>query len=122
VTARRRQQLGSGAAARAASAAVAAARSAAAAHSTTVAAWWQQHGGCSGFTGTVRECADTRAFERHQCANVRAFVLGQGQRDDSANCIVVVGSNGSARGDVHCYTNNENLAVGAAPLFELGSV
>ena len=62
---------------------------------------WQQHGCCGGFTGTVRECANARAFERHRRANVRVFVLGRGQRDDSANGIVVVGSNGGARGDVH---------------------
>ncbi len=103
VTARRRRQLGGGAAAAAASAAVVvAARSAAAAHSATVAAWWQQHGGCGGFTGTVRECADARAFERHRRTDVRAFVLGRGWRDDSADGIVVVGSDGGARGDVHC--------------------
>ena len=66
------------------------------------AAWWQQHGGCGGFTGTVRERANAHAFERHQRANVRVFVLGQGRRNDSADGIVVVGSNGGARGDVHC--------------------
>jgi hypothetical protein len=53
---------------------------------------WQQHGGCGGFTGTVRECANARAF---------VFVLGRGQRDDSADGIVVVGSDGGARCDVH---------------------
>ena len=61
---------------------------------------WLQHGGCGGFTGTICECADARAFERHQRANVRIFVLGRGQRDDSANDIVVVGSNGGAHGDI----------------------
>ena len=85
----------------AASAAVAAAQSAAAAHSATAAAWWQQHGGCGRFTGTVRECADALAFERHRRADVRAFVLGRGRRDDSADGIVVIGSDGGARGDVH---------------------
>ncbi len=63
---------------------------------------WQQHGGCGGFTGTVRECANARAFERHRRANVCVFVLGRGPKDDSADGIVVVGSNGGARGDVHC--------------------
>ena len=29
---------------------------------------WQQHGGCGGFTGTVRECANARTF---------VFILGQ---------------------------------------------
>jgi hypothetical protein len=62
---------------------------------------WQQHGGCGGFTGTVRECANARAFKRHQRANVRVFILGRGRRDDSADGIVVVGSGGGARGDVH---------------------
>ena len=89
------------AAAAAASAAVAAAQSTAAAHSATAAARWQQHGGCGGFIGTVRECADARAFERHRRADVRVFVLGRGRRDDSVDGIVVVGSDGAARGGVH---------------------
>ncbi len=76
-------------------------QSAAAAHSATVAARWQQRGGCGGFAGTVRECANAHAFERHQRANVRVFVIGQGWRDDSADGIVIVSSNGGARGDVH---------------------
>jgi hypothetical protein len=73
----------------------------AAAHSATVAAWWQQRRGCGGFTGTVCECADAHAFERHQRVNVRVFVIGRGRRDNSANGILVVGSHGGARGDVH---------------------
>ncbi len=60
-----------------------------------------QHGGCGGFTGTVRECADACAFECHRCADVRVFVLGQGRRDDSVDGIVVVGSNGTIRGNVY---------------------
>ncbi len=83
------------------SAAVAAARSAAGAHSVTAAARWQQRGGCGGFTGTVRECAAANAFKRHQRADIHVFVIGRGRRDDSADGIVVVGSNGGARGDVH---------------------
>ncbi len=45
--------------------------------------------------------ANVRAFERHRRADVRVFVLGRGRRDDSADGIVVVGSDGGARGDVH---------------------
>ncbi len=66
------------------------------------AARWQQCGGCGGFTGTVRKCADAHAFEHHRRADVCIFVIGQRRRDDSADGIVVVGSNGGARGDVHC--------------------
>ncbi len=33
--------------------------------------------------------------------DLRVFVLGQGQRDDSINSIVVIGSDGVVRGDVH---------------------
>ena len=80
---------------------MAVAQSLAAAHSATAAAQWQQRGGCSGFTGTVRECTDAHTFERHQRADVRIFVIGRGWRDDSANGIDVIGSNGGARGDVH---------------------
>ncbi len=65
------------------------------------AARWQQRGGCSGFTSTFCECADTHTFKRHQRADVRVFVIGRGWRDDSADGIVVVGSNSGARGDVH---------------------
>ena len=72
---------------------------------------WQQHGGCSGFTGTVRKCANTRAFECHQHANVRVFVLGQGRGDDSADGIVVVGSDGGARGNAH---RGRQYAIAAA--------
>ena len=101
MTAQRWRQLGSGAAATAASAAVAAAQIAAAAYNATAAAWWQQRGGCGGFTGTVRECADAHAFERHQRTDVRIFIIGRGQRDGSIDGIVIVRSNGGARGDVH---------------------
>ena len=80
---------------------MAAAQSAALAHSATVAARWQQHGGCGAFASTVRKCVKARAFERHQRANVRVFVLGRGWRDNSANGIIVVGSDGGARGDVY---------------------
>ncbi len=54
-----------------------------------------------GSSGTVRECADARAFEHHQRADVGAFILGRGRRDDSVNSIVVLSSDGIARGDVH---------------------
>ncbi len=71
-----------------------------------------------GGSGTVRECADAHAFERHQRANVRVFVLGRGWRDDSVDSIVVVGSNGVARGDVHrgrrCAAANGDDADGDA--------
>ncbi len=81
---------------------MAAAQSAAVAHSATVAARWQQRGGCRGFFGTVHECADARAFECHRRAYVRVFVLGRGQRDGSAEGIVVVSSDVGAHGDVNC--------------------
>ena len=60
------------------------------AHSATVAAQWEQHGGCGGFTSTVREWANGSAFERHRLADVRVFILGRGRRDDSVDGIVVV--------------------------------
>ena len=72
-----------------------------AAHSAMVAARWQQRGCCGGFTSTVLECSIARAFERHQRANVRVFVLGSGRGDDNANGIVVVSSDGGAHGDIH---------------------
>ena len=33
--------------------------------------------------------------------DLRVFVLGRGQRDDSVDSIVVIGSDGVDRGDVH---------------------
>ena len=79
---------------------------------------WQQHGGCGGFKGTIRECANARTFECHRRADVRVFVLGQGRRDDSAEGIVIIGSNGGTRGDVHrgrrCATAATNDANGDA--------
>ena len=56
----------------------------------TAAAWWEQRGGCSGFTGTVHEWANTSAFERHRLADVRVFVLGRGRRDNSVDGIVII--------------------------------
>ena len=72
-----------------------------AAYSATAAVRWQQHRGCGGFTGTARECADAHAFQCHQRANVRIFIIGPGRRDGSVDGIIVVGSNGGAHGDVH---------------------
>jgi len=54
------------------------------------AAWWEQRGGCGGFTGTVRKWTNASAFERHQLADVRVFVLGRGWRDDSVDSIIFV--------------------------------
>ena len=54
-----------------------------------------------GGSGTVRECADSHAFERHRRADVRVFDLGRGWRDNSVDSIIVVGSDGVARGNVH---------------------
>ena len=64
----------------------------------------RQHGGSSteaaavaaarqrdvGGIGTVRECANTHAFERHRRADVGVFVLGRGWRDDSVDSIIFV--------------------------------
>ena len=76
----------------------------------------QQHD--FGGSGTVRECTDARAFERHRCADVRVFVLGRGLRDDSVDSIVIVGSDGVARGNVHhgrrCATAANDVADGDA--------
>ena len=43
--------------------------------------------------------SDARAFDRHRHADVRAFVLGRGRRDDGADCVIV--GNSGAHGDVH---------------------
>ncbi len=46
----------------------------------------------------VRKHADApRAVERNRCADVRAFVLGQGRRDNDTKGAVV----GDSGGDVH---------------------
>jgi hypothetical protein len=53
----------------------------------------------------VRKHADARAVERNRCADVRAFVLGQGWRKDDTKSAVV----GDSGGDVHrggCGTND----------------
>jgi hypothetical protein len=61
-----------------------------------------RHCGCGGFAGTICKWANAHAFECHRRANVHVFVLGQGRRDDSADGIVGVGSDGDggARRDV----------------------
>ncbi len=43
--------------------------------------------------------SDSHTFKRHRHANVRAFVLGQGRRDDGADSIII--GNSGARGEVH---------------------
>ncbi len=57
-------------------------------------------------------------MRHHQRADVPVFVLGRGRRDDSANGIVVGGSNGGARGDIHhgcrCAAATGNDADGDA--------
>ncbi len=67
-----------------------------------------------GGSGTARECADAHAFERHRRADVRVFVLGRGWRNDSVNSIIVIGSDGVARGNIHrgrqcAATANDNV-------------
>ncbi len=52
-----------------------------------------------GATAPPTPSSKARAFERHRHANVRAFVLGRGWRDDGADCVVV--GNSGTRGDVH---------------------
>ena len=45
----------------------------------------------------VRKYADAHDFEHHRCADIHAFVLSQGRRDDGTNSIVV----GNSSGNVH---------------------
>ena len=47
----------------------------------------------------IHKRTDACAFERHRQANVCAFVLGRGQREDGADGIVV--GNSGAHGNVH---------------------
>ena len=42
--------------------------------------------------------ADARAVERNRCADVRAFTLSQGRRDDGADGIIVGASSGDVQG------------------------
>ena len=44
---------------------------------------------------------DAHAFERHRRADICIFVIGRGRREDSTDGIVVVGSDGGTREDVH---------------------
>jgi hypothetical protein len=46
----------------------------------------------------MRQCTHLRT---PPTPDVRVFVLGRGQRDDSVDSIVVIGSDGIARGNVH---------------------
>jgi hypothetical protein len=64
-------------------------------------------------TGWLQQLSsDARAFERHRHADVRAFVLGRGRRDDSADCVIV--GNSGARGDVHHGRRGADEAEGNA--------
>ena len=54
-------------------------------------------------SSTVREQEHAKAgdFELHLRVDERAFVLGQGRRDDGAVSVVVVGGDGGAQCNVH---------------------
>ena len=52
------------------------------------------------------------SFERHRHAEVSAFVLGRGRRDDGADCVIV--GNSGARGDVHRGRRGADEAEGDA--------
>ena len=57
-------------------------------------------------SGSVRERADACTFECHQHADVCAFVLGRGQRDDG---VIVIGGSNSTDGNIHrgrCRADN----------------
>ena len=54
-----------------------------------------------GGSGTVRETQRCMRFQTPSTPDVRVFILGQGRRDNSVNSIVVIGSDGVARSDVH---------------------
>jgi hypothetical protein len=58
----------------------------------------------------VRKHADARAVERNRCADIRAFVLGQGRRDDDTKGAVV----GDSGGDVHRGGRGTDDGVGDA--------
>ena len=56
-----------------------------------VAAAWQrwQCGGGSSVAVVVAVAGGGSAFERHQLADVHAFVLGRGRRDNGADCVAL---------------------------------
>jgi hypothetical protein len=56
--------------------------------------------------------ADVRAFECHQHANIRTFVLGRGRRDNGTNGVIV--GNSGARGDIHRGRHGADDAKGDA--------
>ena len=58
----------------------------------------------------IRKHADARAVERNRCADVRAFVLGQGRRDDDTKGAVV----GNSGGDVHRGGHGTDNGIGDA--------
>jgi hypothetical protein len=63
-----------------------------------------------GATAPSTPSSNARAFECHRHADVCTFVLGQGWRDDGADCIVV--GNSGACGDVHHGRRNADKAEG----------
>ncbi len=75
---------------------------------------WQHNGNGDGGAATSEAAvptpsSDARAFERHRHANVRAFVLGRGRRDDGADSV-----DSSACGDVHRGHRGADKAEGDA--------
>ena len=65
-----------------------------------------------GATAQPTPSSNARAFERHQHADVRAIVLGRGQRGDGADCLIV--GNSGACGHVHGGRRSADEAKGNA--------
>jgi hypothetical protein len=48
-----------------------------------------------------RKCAKAGGFDLHRCANLRAFVLSRGRRDNGTVGVIVVCGDGGDQCDVH---------------------
>jgi hypothetical protein len=88
---------------------------------------WQRDGNGDGGAATVEAAvltpsSDARAFERHQHADVRAFVLGQGRRDDGLTASLSATAAPVARSTVATAAQTKPKATLTIPFFKLNTL
>ncbi len=88
---------------------------------------WQRDGDGNGGAATVEAAVptpslDARAFERHRHADVRAFVLGRGRRDDGLTALSSATAAPVATSTVATAAQTKPKAMLRIPFFKLNTL
>jgi hypothetical protein len=75
-----------------------------------------------GATAPPIPSSDARAFERHRHTNACAFVLGQGWRDDVADCVIVSNSGPVATSTMAAAAQTKPKAALTIPFVKLNTL